>query len=300
MNEEDRKIVDETPFDETEINYEQWISDANESLDGKSVDELKSTIIGLARRLGHRHNESRKLAQDNISWSTMARLMNEANRELMSRTLTAAQIAVGKWRKAAYPDTMQIELQALGVAEEAGELCHAVLKFKQGIRGYDIEKTRVEVADAIGDIVIYAMGVADHLGINVEQAVYETVQHVIKRNITQGSDPGQKPLTEVHSPAELAQAKIKDLSVRKFAKGDRVLVVGGQYFVGRSGTVHPGPGVNPYHSPTHVLVMLDGKDSPWGFHPNDLEKIEPIEDATTRVKGVDYAGHVPSDEDPHA
>lgn len=96
----------------------------------------------------------------------------------------------GKWRAAAYPDTATIELQALGVAEEMGELVHAVLKYKQGIRGYDFEKTRDEVADAIGDIFIYMCGVADHLNINVVTAVETVWQHVKDRNITQGSNPG--------------------------------------------------------------------------------------------------------------
>jgi NTP pyrophosphatase (non-canonical NTP hydrolase) len=95
------------------------------------------------------------------------------------------------WRAEAYPETRNIELQALGVCEEAGELAHAVLKYKQGIRGYDRDKTRKEVADAIGDIVIYACGVADQLDIKVSDAVYEAWQHVKERNITQGSDAGE-------------------------------------------------------------------------------------------------------------
>ena len=104
----------------------------------------------------------------------------------------------GAWRNKAYPDTANIELQALGVCEEAGELAHAVLKFKQGIRGYDSEKTRTEVSDAIGDIFIYACGVADHLGINVVNAIEEAWDHVKNRNITQDSNPGTnaKPMSE--------------------------------------------------------------------------------------------------------
>lgn len=110
----------------------------------------------------------------------------------------------GEWRQNAYPDTATIELQALGVCEEAGELAHAVLKFKQGIRGYDYNKAQEEVADAIGDIFIYACGVADHLNINVVQAIEKAWQHVKNRNIIQGSNPGllKHPLAE----GEIAQA----------------------------------------------------------------------------------------------
>jgi NTP pyrophosphatase (non-canonical NTP hydrolase) len=95
-----------------------------------------------------------------------------------------------QWRNQAYPDTATIELQALGVTEESGELAHAVLKFKQGIRGYNKTKTAEEVADAIGDIFIYACGVADHLDINVVDAIVKAWDHVKARNITQGSDSG--------------------------------------------------------------------------------------------------------------
>jgi NTP pyrophosphatase (non-canonical NTP hydrolase) len=133
----------------------------------------------------------RRIAGEAQSWRIMAENVNRANQELIDRSLTMLQVKVGKWRRAAYPDTATVELQALGVAEEVGELCHAVLKFKQGIRGYDYNKTRDEVKDALGDIIIYAMGVADRFDINVEDALVETVNHVISRNITQGSDMGK-------------------------------------------------------------------------------------------------------------
>jgi NTP pyrophosphatase (non-canonical NTP hydrolase) len=134
---------------------------------------------------------ARRFAQEALSWKTMAENVNQANRELCNRSLNTLQVKMQKWRRAAYPDTATVELQALGVAEEVGELCHAVLKFKQGIRGYDYNKTREEVEDAIGDIIIYAMGVADRFDINMEDALVKTVDHVISRNITQGSDMGK-------------------------------------------------------------------------------------------------------------
>jgi NTP pyrophosphatase (non-canonical NTP hydrolase) len=108
-------------------------------------------------------------------------------------TLSTVQRESREWRAQAYPETRNIELQALGVCEEAGELAHAVLKNKQGIRGYDRDKTRKEVADAIGDIMIYACGVADELDIDVSRAVNDAWQHVKERNITQGSDAGMGP-----------------------------------------------------------------------------------------------------------
>lgn len=86
---------------------------------------------------------------------------------------------------------------ALGVAEELGELahalvgmtqcagrlCHAVLKAEQQIRGYDDEsRLRAEACDAIGDLTIYAMQVCSRLRIDYEEAVFKTAEQVMKRD----------------------------------------------------------------------------------------------------------------------
>lgn len=234
--------------------------------------------------------------------------LKAANQAMDARSLRRIQLQVGAWRQAAYPDTATLELQTLGVSEETGELAHAVLKYKQGIRGYDLEKTKTEAADAIGDIMIYAMGVADCLGINVEEALYATAQHVINRNITQDSDSGNDVLighTDAHGRPNGTENIPPYLK-----KGDRVKIIGGEHFLGQFGTVHPAPGVDPHHLRGYLMVMIDGKDSPWSFDPTDLHKIdevaeefanEPIgeivkhtnEPCDSKPKGVDYAGHVP-------
>ena len=68
---------------------------------------------------------------------------------------------------------------ALGVAEEAGELAHAVLKWKQGIRGSS-EEHWAEVFDAAGDIIVYLAGV-------VEEARKQLVREgIIERSQAQG------------------------------------------------------------------------------------------------------------------
>lgn len=283
MNEKDQKVVDTTPFDETEINYQDWLDDTERSLAGKTVDELKRTIVGLSRRLAFRFKENQELSVGFDRVVEGYNALKDANQMMDTRSLRRIQADVGRWRQEAYPDTATVELQALGVAEESGELAHAVLKFKQGIRGYDLEKTRTEVADAIGDIIIYAMGVADCLGINVEEALYSTAHHVINRNITQGSDTGDEVL--------MTHTNIASMTVTKYRKGDRVRVVGGEHFLNQLGTVHPAPGVDPYWSATELFVMIDGKDSPWCFPVTHLMKVGPIEQA---VKSVDYAGHVPA------
>lgn len=178
-------------YNDTEVNYKhtQNLGTVKEM----NHDSLAHVVVALSNRLEIRHQEARQRASEAEAWRQLANNQAEVIRELKARSLATLQQRVHDWRKAAYPDTRGIELQALGVAEESGELAHAVLKFKQGIRGYDFEKTHDEVGDAIGDIIIYAMGVADQLDISVEEALYKTVEHVINRNITQGSDAGSTP-----------------------------------------------------------------------------------------------------------
>jgi len=62
-----------------------------------------------------------------------------------------------KWQGENFPDSTK-EHMALGIVEEIGELCHAVLKREQGIRsGIDVEKSSALIDDALGDISIFAI-----------------------------------------------------------------------------------------------------------------------------------------------
>lgn len=76
-----------------------------------------------------------------------------------------------------------LEHAALGVAEESGELCHAVLKHAQKIRGMgDIEVLREKAGDAVADIVIYAINLCSKLGLDFGTLVKETSREVMKRD----------------------------------------------------------------------------------------------------------------------
>lgn len=87
-----------------------------------------------------------------------------------------------KWREHSFPpEHRTAELQALGVCEEAGELAHAVLKMKQGIRGSDVDHMN-EAADAVGDIVIYLAGLCTSLGLNLQSSVYKAWLDVARRD----------------------------------------------------------------------------------------------------------------------
>lgn len=270
-------------FDETEMQTD--LGERNSDLSAMTREDLERTVRSLSRRLAARFNENRKLSAGYDRLREYSETLKKTNKVMDARSLRRIQAQVGEWRKAAYPDTATLELQTIGVAEEVGELAHAVLKFKQGIRGYDLDKTQIEAADAIGDIIIYAMGVADCLGINVEDALFKTAQHVINRNITQGSDAGNEP-------TKVSAAMIYSMTMRKLVKGDRVRVIAGDEFPLQFGTVMP----EVEHPEGMIYVMLDGKDSPWSFAPEHLMRLESIEQASAREKGVDYAGHVPVDE----
>lgn len=69
----------------------------------------------------------------------------------------------------------------LGVAEEAGELCHAALKMDQGIRG-TTEEHLEKMKDALGDIVIYMADVCNTYGFRLSDCIEETWEKVERRN----------------------------------------------------------------------------------------------------------------------
>lgn len=68
-----------------------------------------------------------------------------------------------EWVERNFPDSYKTDT-LLGVIEELGELSHAHLKAKQGIRGS--QKEHDEAAkDAIGDLVVYLLGVINYEGL---------------------------------------------------------------------------------------------------------------------------------------
>jgi NTP pyrophosphatase (non-canonical NTP hydrolase) len=128
-------------------------------------------------------------------------------------TLDRVQTESGMWRANAYPDSVNDTLaQLAGVTEEVGELAHALLKHHQGIRGYDIERTRAEAGDAIADAIIYMCGVADSLGLNVADELSKAWAHVKSRNLVQNSDPG---------PSSISGEGVDDANVREHTEATR-------------------------------------------------------------------------------
>lgn len=69
----------------------------------------------------------------------------------------------------------------LGLAEESGELCRAVLKMHQQIRGTE-DEWMLESEKEMGDVFIKLCCIANSLGIDLEKAIKERWTEVRKRN----------------------------------------------------------------------------------------------------------------------
>lgn len=97
--------------------------------------------------------------------------------------LSGTQSRLAIWQNNNFPTrdkSRQLLQVALGVAEESGELCHAVLKRDQGIRGTHAENTD-KMRDAIGDIAIFCMQMCSAEGWDFEQVIIETADQVLAR-----------------------------------------------------------------------------------------------------------------------
>jgi NTP pyrophosphatase (non-canonical NTP hydrolase) len=71
---------------------------------------------------------------------------------------------------------------ALGMAEEVGETCHAILKGLQGIREGAMDGIDKDlVADGVCDTLIYGIQILSELGLNAEKCVEDTIAHVLRR-----------------------------------------------------------------------------------------------------------------------
>jgi len=85
------------------------------------------------------------------------------------------------------------EWQALGMAEEVGEVCRIILKAQQKIRqytnGFD-EKARKDLAKEISDVAIFAIQLCSIMGIDFGKALFERSEEVMKRDWTKNPKNG--------------------------------------------------------------------------------------------------------------
>lgn len=107
----------------------------------------------------------------------------EAHRQMIGATdLTFArlQAEVAAWSGRNFPGKEPVD-PLLGVVEGLGELCHAFLKAKQGIRGTP-EAHRAAMIDAVADTVIFLADFCHQNGIDLQQAVSSTWRTVSLRD----------------------------------------------------------------------------------------------------------------------
>lgn len=86
--------------------------------------------------------------------------------------LAQLQEARREWVLRNFPDSIGDggRHNSLGIAEEFGELCHAILKAEQKIRG-TAEEHEAKAKDAIGDLIVFLAGWCDDHGVDLAVAI---------------------------------------------------------------------------------------------------------------------------------
>lgn len=85
-----------------------------------------------------------------------------------------------KWVEHNFPRRDRVD-HILGAMEELGELAHAHLKMRLGIRGSHEEK-RAQAADAVGDVIIFLCGYCSDMGFNLQEIMEKTWDKVKQRD----------------------------------------------------------------------------------------------------------------------
>jgi NTP pyrophosphatase (non-canonical NTP hydrolase) len=97
--------------------------------------------------------------------------------------LVKLQQQVDKWHKYNFGGENDLENaidNLLGVSEEVGELCHAILKHKQGIR--KTENHLENAKDAVGDIVIFLLNFCNRMEFSFSDCVQNAWDEVKDRD----------------------------------------------------------------------------------------------------------------------
>lgn len=84
-----------------------------------------------------------------------------------------------KWTDKNFPNQIADDCFK-GIVEEVGELAHADLKKKQGIRG-TAEELDAEARDAVGDIMIYLLGYCTQRGWKLSEVLQDTWGKVVSK-----------------------------------------------------------------------------------------------------------------------
>lgn len=127
-------------------------------------------------------------------------------------TFEGLQGQVGEWSRKNFPNNESID-PAMGLVEELGELFHALLKERQGIRG---SKATHEAAakDAIGDLLIYMADFCERKGWSMQEIVEDTWNVVKQRDWTRNKDTG----VAVSNEAIMVQVDVDDDTLNRLGR----------------------------------------------------------------------------------
>jgi len=98
---------------------------------------------------------------------------------------------LAEWQRRNFGEVSSEKL-ALGMAEELGELCHALLKRGQGIReGANGSDLKPEIADAFADCVIFGINLMENEGLDAELLLKQTIKKVLQRDWVNNPERGK-------------------------------------------------------------------------------------------------------------
>ena len=161
---------------------------------------------------------------------TVLDILQDISDELERREKLAKDIfrqkELSEWQKKNFTkgetgicDTCPFRMLA-GMTEELGELAHAVLKYKQGIRGMTEEKMKKEAGDAFGDVNVYGCQLLTQLGLNAEEEVAKATDEVLKRDWKKDKTTGGTEACHKGGEHEWEEFSKGDFKYRKCAKCD--------------------------------------------------------------------------------
>jgi NTP pyrophosphatase (non-canonical NTP hydrolase) len=130
----------------------------------------------------------------NLLYAEKMKLIAERNSLIKERDLRrpdgvrCMQSEVAEWSRKNFGDQDPVN-PLLGIGEEVGELMHAVLKRRQGIRG-DWSVHEANALDALGDIFIYMCDFASRNGYDLAKCIAGAWAQVSQRDWTENKEDG--------------------------------------------------------------------------------------------------------------
>lgn len=97
------------------------------------------------------------------------------------RGLKVLQDRFQDWERAQFP-TSTLELSALGMSAEVGEMAQTIIDYRKGIKGQTYATMKAEVQDALVDTIIFALSVSSFLDINLQTALNQISEVVLRRD----------------------------------------------------------------------------------------------------------------------